>query len=1791
MNKDASSVHEDSPPKAVDCGSLLPLFAGSPAAKSPAQASTIQPRRQQGWLKRAAAGCRSPRSLRLLALALPFLMALPASAAPNTLSGSGGATLPGLAWGTAANWSLAALPGVNDNAIVAATGLVDLRGSTLAGAADIQDLAFAGSSAVTLHNNSSSTAMVLTLNGGRGSAVPLISCTGNVASTISGPGTNATPQTLSLALKASGEVNVPANTLSISARISETGGSRALTKTGAGTLVLSGRNSYTGGTIVNAGVLELNGASGGNGRIDGAVTVSTGAELRTTGGDGTGLGYNDGNKVDSLTINGGLLAAAGRCHIWNAAVTMTGGELRSNGGVSSASAANYFDWGNTAFTTTSSAEPAVVSGRLNVRTDANPFLTLNVADGPAAVDLLVSAAITHSPGKGGIVKQGSGTLQLTGAVNLQGVITVEAGTLDASTAALGPDVQFNVSNRAFLKLPATSAHKVFVAGEKLAAGTWGAPGSVAAGMAQRESPVFTGSPVVTLTNTEPSARDRWRSMHYGMLVHYVWGGSGQETRRMDGSPTGSLDEVANGFDAQGFADDMQSAGVEYVIFTAWHSNFIPLFNSSAVLNNFGFQRNASRDMIGDMVAAVRAKGIRVLLYANIGQVSVTYDNRWNDLMEDIFAEMLDRYDIDGFFMDENDPGGNMSWDFARIARAIHQRKPDAVTIQNFYGNLYTWDGAVGESGPADVNLSPDIMWTANSSYAQVIAQTWSAQVPKIPTPTPGARRSAEGIYRGTVMAAGSRTEGGGIMWSAGPYPGNGTWLNPATNQTEFVGRWEPGVLEAMQGAGAWIAPVAEAIKGVRPSNSWRPQGFISNLEWGVATRKPDDSREYIHVLNPPATKILKLPPPNDGKVFANARLLPSGNPVTLVQTPRGVTLTLGSADSWNALNTVIAMDVIAQGGRGLTNNDSLAVTYTGSSWAWLKNRGLGEYGDDAHVATANGDACEFTFDGTDLDVIASRGPARGTMEVFLDEVSQGIVDLHAATPVHRTEVFFKTGLPRGSHKLRLVKRSGTDVAVDAFRVTELIDTTDPSLVFGALSNYNNTQTTPNGVGYVVYGANWNYQIRDWTEYNGDIHWAQANGSEATIHFTGTGIVWEGNTQGVVDFYLDGVFMKQTNMGALSGRSNQVGYEVSGLPHGNHTLRFVKAGGVYVEFDNFRVYNSANDQWAAVNSSGAVLGTIESTPANEDLMVLNFDGHSADILARENSEGGTSSVSVDGIGIAASQYNGVPVAQSPMYSTLTAALVAPGPHTLRITKKRGSRMNVDAVRVYKQWPSAGLHWKGSGAGSNFTDPANWLENMWEEWNEYVFGPEVVNGTVAMNAAVGSGDWHLLPGLTQDITVNGPNPLRMAADLRSSSGLPFSTGNIHLADASRNLAINTTCQSAGPLRCNVGAGRTLTLAGVVENWNGTASLIKSGAGTAILTNTNTYTGATTINGGTLRAGNGGTAGRLGSGNVTIGAGATLAFNRSADHTPATTLIGGAGQLVKEGPNTLTLNATLSHTGPTIVQQGALLIMGAMTASPTTVTAGSTLAGTGTAAAVTVESGGTLAPGAPPASIGAFAVGSLTLAGTLALGIASASSADRLTAGGNVTLSGPLSFTAPAGLPLGTTFTILEKTSPGAINGSFSGKPPGSAFTASGYTWQISYTGGDGNDITLTTRGALTPLEAWRQQYFGCNADNNTADPDSDGEVNLLEYATAQSPLAGTTTTTGIRRNGAVLEFTYTRNKYATDVTCTVEWSDALASWSAAGVTSSVQTDGAATQQIKALVPAGTGRRFVHLKVTAP
>ncbi|WP_273793909.1 autotransporter outer membrane beta-barrel domain-containing protein, partial [Brucella anthropi] len=144
-------------------------------------------------------------------------------------------------------------------------------------------------------------------------------------------------------------------------------------------------------------------------------------------------------------------------------------------------------------------------------------------------------------------------------------------------------------------------------------------------------------------------------------------------------------------------------------------------------------------------------------------------------------------------------------------------------------------------------------------------------------------------------------------------------------------------------------------------------------------------------------------------------------------------------------------------------------------------------------------------------------------------------------------------------------------------------------------------------------------------------------------------------------------------------------------------------------------------------------------------------------------------------------------------------------------------------------------------------------------------------------------------------------------------------------------------------------------------GEGSLRQDGAGRLILTGTNTYTGGTTINAGTLQIGNGGATGSI-VGNV-INNG-TLAFNRitALDFSG---VISGSGILDQKGPGGLALSGDSSaFAGSTNVEAGGLLVSGTLGNATSTVhvASGAYLSGTGTIGGNTMIADGATLIGTP-------------------------------------------------------------------------------------------------------------------------------------------------------------------------------------------------------------------------------------
>jgi autotransporter-associated beta strand protein len=226
-----------------------------------------------------------------------------------------------------------------------------------------------------------------------------------------------------------------ATDLLISGAIGQVNGTGGITKSGDGKLTLSSTNTYTGGTTVNGGTMEL-GAGGGAGIIRGTLNINSGATVKLTGTDA--LGYSSGTAVTQVNINGGTLnaATAGNNGLI-ANFSLTGGTVSGTGRMDFSSGYGI--------TTLASGTSSVFSAPLMLRDGNN--MTINVADGAAATDFEISGAISEQFSNSGITKSGDGRLTLSNTNTYTGATTVSTGTL-LVTGALG-DTAVSVNGGAF----------------------------------------------------------------------------------------------------------------------------------------------------------------------------------------------------------------------------------------------------------------------------------------------------------------------------------------------------------------------------------------------------------------------------------------------------------------------------------------------------------------------------------------------------------------------------------------------------------------------------------------------------------------------------------------------------------------------------------------------------------------------------------------------------------------------------------------------------------------------------------------------------------------------------------------------------------------------------------------------------------------------------------------------------------------------------------------------------------------------------------------------------------------------------------------------------------------------------------------------------------------------------------------------------------------------------------------------------------------------------------------------
>ena len=227
-------------------------------------------------------------------------------------------------------------------------------------------LRYSGAATTTAINATST----LTLNG--------LMNAGTAALTISGG-----PSTGGILIGATNELVIAANAqnITISSVVAGSGGS--LTYSGAGTLTLSGLNTYSGGLVINSGI------------------VSTGAAASGSAG-GTGTGPITINGAGRLTLTSGVVTL-------NRAITLNGGALNFGG----------------------SGNDLTVAGTIVFGANSTIEATANNSG--------FGAITANLSGTGGFTKTGLGGLRLNGTNTYTGPTVVSTGGLTVKSSLYGND--------------------------------------------------------------------------------------------------------------------------------------------------------------------------------------------------------------------------------------------------------------------------------------------------------------------------------------------------------------------------------------------------------------------------------------------------------------------------------------------------------------------------------------------------------------------------------------------------------------------------------------------------------------------------------------------------------------------------------------------------------------------------------------------------------------------------------------------------------------------------------------------------------------------------------------------------------------------------------------------------------------------------------------------------------------------------------------------------------------------------------------------------------------------------------------------------------------------------------------------------------------------------------------------------------------------------------------------------------------------------------------------------------
>ncbi|MER8157588.1 alpha-L-fucosidase [Streptomyces sp. NPDC094472] len=387
-------------------------------------------------------------------------------------------------------------------------------------------------------------------------------------------------------------------------------------------------------------------------------------------------------------------------------------------------------------------------------------------------------------------------------------------------------------------------------------------------------------------------------LHWGMFTHPQHRDCAEWER----------DVTEGGWSADYWVDEARKLGASYIVLATFHSR---LGYARPWPSKIPGSCATERDLLGELVAAGKAKGVHIVLY-------MTDDPQWHnadgaetldsaaysaykgekvDLTTrpgfgmysyDLFLEAMEKYpDLSGFWIDND----NEYWEEHGLYEKIRERRPDWLLSNN------------NEDTPIMDTVSNEQKTGMTPAYDYPAAV--SVPMPRLTEADYKLPTTGDWWYDGGDHEVDARLSTGRYITNAG------SSIKSLMAETPMVnGKLPPQQEEFNDFMGKWVEPIKESVYGVEGGGymygGMRP-GFWNDGAHGVVTvgrGENGDRTQYVHVVTRPSTDMVRLG--DNGYTVRRVTNLRTGQKMRFSQS--GGRLSILGIHDWDPYDTVFKVE-------------------------------------------------------------------------------------------------------------------------------------------------------------------------------------------------------------------------------------------------------------------------------------------------------------------------------------------------------------------------------------------------------------------------------------------------------------------------------------------------------------------------------------------------------------------------------------------------------------------------------------------------------------------------------------------------------------------------------------------------------------------------------------------------------------------------------------------------------------------------------------------------------------------